>query len=193
MKRFTSLALAAAACALSAGPACAAGFSGPFAPAHWTTTISGPAFGSMVDTSAAPDSITLTGGDDLSMAGCPDGTVSGFFGGCEIDFTTAVVGQVSFHWAYATADITPQYDEFGVIVDGVRTELVANGGDLTQGGNFSAAVHTSFGWYINCTDCTGGAATATLSNLAAVPESSTAVLLPLGLAALAFMRRRVRG
>lgn len=188
--RFLWTALAGAACAALASTASAGGFSGPIAPDNWTTTISGPAFGSAVDTSGAPASITLIGGDDVSMGGCPDGTVPGFVGSCEIDFTAAVVGTYTFHWSYATADITPQYDQFGVIVDGVRTELIANGGDLAQSGDFSATVHSSFGWYINCTDCTGGGATATISNVSAVPETSTALLLPLGLVALALARRR---
>jgi hypothetical protein len=189
MKLLTLLQTGALALSAIAAPAFAA-FSGPLAPSQWTTTTAGPTFGSHVDTSTAPASISLIGGDDASGMGCPDGTASGFLGGCQLSFTIAAAGDYSFDWSFSTQDISPQYDSFGMLVDGVRVELVANGGDVLQSGSTLVHAGTSFGWYINCSDCTGGAATATISNVAAVPEPATYALFALGLVAIAGLSTR---
>lgn len=181
-----ALALASAAfAALTCTPAAQAQFSGPLAPATWTTSITGPTFASSVDTSGAPASVTIHGGNDPTGAGCPDGTLPGFIGGCQIQWVHAGPVSFSFHWSYSTSDISPQYDSFGMLVDGVRTELVANGGDVTQSGTALAHAVSSFGWYINCSDCTGGASMATLSAVTAVPEPESLALMGIGLVALA--------
>ena len=179
----------AGACSL---PAAHAAFSGALAPALWTTTITGPTFSSSIDTSTAPASITLHGGNDAAGQGCPDGTLPGFVGGCQISFTIGGNATYSFHWSYASSDISPQYDSFGMLVDGVRTQLVASGGDVLQSGDRSVHANSSFGWYINCTDCTGGASLATISQITAVPEPETTALFGVGLLVLAAKRKALR-
>ena len=190
MKPMTLIRLGAACASLASLPAWAS-FSGPLAPDQWTVTTGGPSFASAVDISAAPAAVTLIGGDDASGGGCPDGTAPGFIGGCQLSFTIARAGDYSFDWTYNSADISPQYDSFGMLVDGNRIALVANGGDVMQSGSMLVHAGSSFGWYINCSDCTGGAASAVVSNVvAAVPEPSTYALFALGLAAVAGLSAR---
>ncbi len=57
------------------------------------------------------------------------------------------------------------------------------GGPVAQTGSASFAAATSFGWFINCTDCTSGSATVVITKLD-VPEPATwALLAAAGLAA----------
>jgi hypothetical protein len=93
----TSVIAAALSAALLATPAYASvlDFTGPFAVANWTTTLNGvpPGGGAPagVDTSGAPLSVTINGGDDGNN--CPSRT-------CSVDFTIAMgsYDSVSFHW-----------------------------------------------------------------------------------------------
>ena len=158
------------ACPLSAW----ADFSGPYAPANWTTTLTGtpPAGGGSVDASGAPAAITLNGGN----VDCTSGT-----GTCLLDFTIAVpaAGTVSFDWAYQTTDSGGSFwDLFLVLDNGTALQLSDDAGADTQTGSYSFAVTAGqvVGFRLDCTDCTSGAATVTISNfsgpLAAPPAAA---------------------
>src|SRR5664279_589023 len=170
MKSMKSIALTAlVAVAAFCGPA-HADFTGPDAPANWTTlttgvlTGSGASPGSATFTSA---SLSLVGGNTVSPisdVSCV-GATYGFAGPCQVQTTISLPGIYSFHWAYSTADDAgPGGDLFGVLINGVRFQLSDPGGAIAQSGDRTFSASSSFGWYINCTDCTGGAASATITS-----------------------------
>ena len=163
------------------------GFNGPYDPTQWTTTILGtPPLGSAVF-SASHTTLTITGGD--SLAGCVGGN-AGFPGPCEVDVTSKNPNNsFSFHWDYNTNDIGPGFDQFGLLLNGIHTVLSDLGGPLHQSGDVFIKANTQFGWYVNCTDCTGGAAIVNITQFtAAAPEPGSLLLFGLGLAGLAALR-----
>jgi hypothetical protein len=189
--------IAALSLAALAGPALAVDFTGPYAPANWTVSTLGTLTGSPTAGSATftPTQLTLVGGN--SSGGCTGGTYGFLTSPCQIQATIGIPGTYSFHWAYTTADADgPAGDIFGALVDGVRTQLSDPGGAISQSGDRTFNAASSFGWFVNCTDCTGGSATAIVSQFAiaqAVPEPSTYALLLGGMAALGVAARRKRG
>jgi PEP-CTERM motif len=180
------------------------GFTDGFAPGTWTVNFTGTLLtpgGSLGSVTETPTTFTLVGGNGTSPDPAnfvPDcsGATYGLAGPCEEDvFHTAVpFTTFLFHWAYTTADSGgPPGDIFGMLINGTRVQLSDPGGPVSQSGNVIAHAVTSFGWFVNCTDCIEGAATATITNFQAqtAPEPATLALIGLGLAASCFMRRRV--
>jgi hypothetical protein len=187
-KIFTALLVGMAA----ATPAFAIPFIGPGSPGALTLSVTGNlalnAGGGSVSASTA--SLVLVGGDQE-----PDGCAGGIYevhGPCQVQAVYAVPGQYAFDWSYTTADVAGAGgDQFGVLVDGVPFTLSDLGGAVNQGGHQQYMANTSFGWFLNCTDCTMGAATATVTALA-VPELSTGALALFGACVVAARVRRTR-
>lgn len=165
-----SLTLAAAS---SASAATVFGFQTPYAPINWTFANSN-ADGS-VNTSGAPASISLTGGDnDSASSGTTNYTT-----------TAAAAGTVTFNWNYSTNDIDgPFFDPFGYLLNGSFIQVTDDGGGVVQNGTstFNVLAGDSFGFRIFTRDNTLGRASVTISNFSApIPEPSTVLsLLVLG-------------
>lgn len=209
-KRVTTAALLAASLVAFGPPVASAatttGFTGAYAPSTWVNSITGMLPTSVDNGSVtfSPTTVVLVGGDDPMAdpvtAACV-GAITGIPGMCQVQTTHGRVGAAdtySFSWTYTTTDISAETDLFGVLVDGVRTILSDPGGLYpTQTGSLTVSPANTFGFFLNCTDCVGGAATATVSNfrVAAVPEPATVTLLFAGAAAVGAMRRgrRPRG
>jgi hypothetical protein len=187
-----------------AGPAFA-DFTGALAPGNWTTSNSGtliggsPTLGSAVFTSTQ---LTLTGSNSLSPAndepGCL-GSTFGFAGPCQVQTTIALGGTYSFNWSYLTTDTAgPSGDIFGFLVGSTQHQLTDPGGPLAQSGSVTFTTLSSFGFFINCTDCIEGSASATVSSLVpvSVPGPIAGAGLPglMMLASLGWLgwRRRAR-
>jgi len=186
------------------GPA-AANFTGPTAPANWTVVNTGSLIGGSPTLGSATFSTTqlmMTGSNSISPSGLSPGCSGGFFqtlGPCQLQVTINTPGTYSFSWSYLSSDDAgPGGDPFGVIVDSTRIQLSDPGGADAQSGTASFAASSSFGWFVNCSDCIGGSATVTISQFAlaaAIPEPETYALIiagVMGLAARRAGRRRER-
>src|SRR5580765_902891 len=107
MKRISTL--AALALAVIAVPA-HADFSGPYAPANWTTASTGTLAGTGTTPGSASFSsslLTLVGGNGIAPAGSDASCVGGvyaFAGPCQIQTMISLPGTYSYHWSYLTAD-----------------------------------------------------------------------------------------
>lgn len=175
-----------------AGPALANGFTGPAAPANFVVSLSGSLVGPLTAGGAvfSATELALTGGD--ASTGCDGGVYATLPGPCEVRALLLQGGDYRFDWAYASADgAGPAGDIFGVVVDGQVSALSDPGGAVSQSGSRLYTASSSFGWFLNCTDCTGGNATVTLSNFSttAVPEPASALLMLAGLAGAGALRR----
>ena len=160
-----TIGLVGAATVIGANPAEAAGFSGSYAPNNWTLTNSNA--DGFVDTSNAPGSISLTGGNNWSYES----------GQTAYTTTAAVNSLVSFNWYYSTTDWEPYYDPFGFLLNGVFTELTDPWGSQSQSGTYSTLLNAGdiFGFAVNTTDNSYGSASVTISDFEAtqVPEPAS--------------------
>ena len=117
--------------------------------------------------SATPDghTITLAGGDS-GTTGCTGGQYGFNTSPCNVVATVKDIrGTYTFDWAYSTKDTSGAgADIFGYVVDGKTVNLSDQGGALSQSGRAEVTANGSLSFFINCTDCTGGAAQATVTN-----------------------------
>ena len=151
------------------------GFTGAYAPSNWT--LSNDNTNGYVDTTNAPSSISIIGGD-----------LGGLGSGQTTYTTTALIGGLlSFNWSYGTADVSPFYDPFGFVLNGAFTQLTDNFGPNGQSGAFSTTLAQGdiFGFGINTTDNVLGAGNATISDFAApVPEPASTLGMLIGVGAM---------
>jgi hypothetical protein len=171
-------------------------FIGPYDLSNWTTTGFGiPAGGGgSVDTSGAPNSITLLGGN----SGCSSQATAT----CALAFTIHApeTGRVAFHWEYVTTDVDgPSFDKFSFTTTGgvSLTQLSNDSGPNSQSGDaiFPVVADRALGFFILCNDCVLGPANVTISEfsgpaLSTVPEPGTLLLLGSSLARLGYSARR---
>lgn len=155
-------------------------FTGAYAPSNWTltnTTANG-----YVNTSNAPSSISITGGNNGS----------GWSGKTTYTTTALISGLLNFDWSYGTNDWGPGFDPFGFILNGTFTQLTNNWGANLQSGAFSTTVAQGdiFGFGINTTDNIFGSATATISDLDAPPVPEPVSTLGLLIGAGAMLKRK---
>ncbi|MGF1482385.1 MAG: PEP-CTERM sorting domain-containing protein [Cyanophyceae cyanobacterium] len=175
-------------CGTTAAPVSASiisvsGFEGPYDPTNWTL-INENADG-FVDTTDAPNSITLTGGDDGSFS----------LGSTSFVISAPADGTVAFDYDYSSFNVDgPFFDPFGIVVDEIFTQLTDNFGPDDQSGSFSFDVEQgdSFGFAVQTVDNLLGPASATISSFEApapVPEPTT-VLGLLGVSGLGLVLQR---
>jgi hypothetical protein len=175
----------AAALLLVAPTAAQADFSGPYTPSNWTFS-NGSQDGS-VDTSGAPDSITITGADN----GVPN---------VNTDFTIAAAGtglwSFDFNWDNQDTD-NLNFDSGGFLLNGVFTPY----GGPDASGHTEEFVNAGeiIGFRVNTADGLFGPGVLTISNFSgpgergvSTPEPGTLILMALGAAGLAVGRLRRR-
>ena len=176
MKKLSMATVGAAVVALGAvDSAQAFGFTGAYAPSNWT--LSNNNTNGYVDTSNAPSSITIIGGD-LGGVG---------FGQTTYTTTALIGGLLSFNWSYGPADWDPGSDPFGFVLNGAFTQLTNSSGPNGQSGAFSTTLAQGdiFGFGINTVDNVANPANATISDFAApVPEPTSTLGMLIGVGAM---------
>ncbi len=161
------------------------GFQNEYNPANWA--FNNNSTGGTVDTTNAPTSITLTGGDN------------GTIGNTDYTITAPDSGLVSGNWNYTTLDVDGSaFDLLSYILNGAGTQLSNDGGSTSQSGTFSFSVVQGdvFGFRIFTIDGGGGAASTTFSSFSApsaavpfdIPGGATIPAVG-GLLALGLMRK----
>jgi hypothetical protein len=158
-------------------------FNGAYDVTNWDSSGAPPG---SIDTTGAPNSISLTSGND----GSGNSSYTNFYIKFLVDAT------VSFSWVYATTDSGgPLFDPFGYVLADDEAGLNASFAQLTddfganaQSGSASVFVQANqyFGFSAYSVDNLGGAATTT------VPEPNSLLLLAIALAAAGAATRRRR-
>lgn len=119
------------------------------------------------EVSADGATVTLAGGNGTGASGCA-GAQYGFANSpCSVSASFPGASRAyTFDWSYSSTDTSgPGADPFGMIVDGKVVPLSDPGGAMTQSGKVEIVAATSLQLYLNCTDCSDGAAQAKVSNL----------------------------
>jgi|688.fasta_scaffold02100_2 hypothetical protein len=141
----------------STAVASANNFAGPYAVANWAFSNTN-ADGS-VNTSLAPNSIAITGGNNGSNS----------LGNSDFTITIPAATTLSFNWAYTTTD-GAQFDFPQVIVNGSATIFTgySTSGSTSQSGTMSVTLNAgdTFAFNIRTVDNFFGAATVVISNFA---------------------------
>ena len=164
------------------------GFSGEFAPSEWETILNNS--DGFVDTSGAPDSISIVSGNN--------GSYSEGYTDFAIIFPYEAI--VSFDWDYTTNDQDgPLWDPFGFFLEDNLTQLTDDNGGASQLGSVTVKVSAQqvFGFQARTIDNLYGAAKTIISNFdvtdianAPIPEPGTMILLSAGLIGAAGLMRR---
>ena len=155
------------------------GFTGDYAPSNWNLTNLN-ADGS-VNTSNAPNSITLTGGDN--------GSDSLGITTYSITNTNPLPVNISFNWLYSSLD-APGFDLFAVNQNGSYTTIATS----DAGGTYTTLIPNgnTFGFSIATNDNLFGRGSVTISDFSATPVPFESNAAPAGMAIVfgALMLRR---
>lgn len=143
------------------------GFEGAYDPINWTLTNNNA--DGFVDITDAPNSITLTGGNNQSFR----------LGITSLTISAPVEGSVSFDYDYNSLDDDGAFfDPFGFLLNGNFIQITDDSGADNQTGGFSLGVNQGdiFGFAIQTLDNSFGPGVVKISNFEAhvsVPEPGT--------------------
>jgi hypothetical protein len=161
-----------------------ASFIGSYQVSNWV--LQNQSANGSVDTSGAPASVILTGGDDNS----------GNSGFTLWTTTAADSGTVSVNWSYTSTDFAAADDPFNYILKNTVTPVFESSGLSSASGtlSFAVAAGDKFGFQIATLDNLFGPGVVTLSNfdVTAVPEPAGIGLAIVASSLLGLMRLRQR-
>lgn len=144
--------------------------------------------GGSIDTSLAPNSVSLTSADGQQVATEANTNLT-------IEVTSD--GTISFDWLYNTTD-DPAADPFGWLLNGafnLLSDINSFNGSSDGSEAFEVSQGDIFGFNINSFDSQFGAATAVISNFkftSEVPAPSTIVFFALACGFIAYSRKKMK-
>lgn len=161
-------------------------FTGYYAPGNWTL-VTGEGDG-YVDASGAPGRLWIYGSDNGNHeVPVPLPAYTDYL------ITAPGTGLVEVSLLYRSFDTDgPEWDPAGYVVNGVRTQLSDDAGDVSQGAfrvSFAVNEGDTFGFYVYSLDGLWGRGAA---GVGPIPEPATYALMGLGLLLVGFVARRMR-